>query len=94
MFHAATAVLLLQGLTGIATHGGLIGAFGKLTAGLDAAAKAHRSALNRAHDLRLSADYAAQVADLGPASSQLRLDAAQFVLFCEGLVGDSSPSSP
>jgi len=88
MFHAATAVLIARGPTPARTHQGVIGAFGRLVKDLGADPRSHGKALNRAQDLRLLADYGAQVPDLEETSAASRADAQRFVDYCERVLQD------
>lgn len=83
MYHAATAVLLEGAGQPALTHGGLIGAFGKLMRERGEQARAQGRLLNRAENLRLASDYGVAHVDLPHGAAELLRDAMAFVSFCQ-----------
>ncbi|MBF0269250.1 MAG: HEPN domain-containing protein [Alphaproteobacteria bacterium] len=85
MFHAAISVLLFQGEEAPVRHAMVVGRFGQKVKGMDDHARLMGRAFNRAHDLRLAADYAVGSKVLAESAKGLAEDAKRFVAFCEGL---------
>jgi uncharacterized protein (UPF0332 family) len=85
MFHAAIAVLLRRGEEAPLRHAMVVGRFGQLIKDMDEKARQMGRAFNRAHDLRLAADYAVGNKVLAETAHGLTEDAKRFVVFCESL---------
>lgn len=85
MFHAAIAVLLYRGEEAPVRHAMVVSRFGQVIKDMGESARLSGRAFNRAHDLRLAADYAVGNKVLAETASGLAEDAKQFVAFCEAL---------
>lgn len=96
MFDAARAVLLVSHAPVEAeiarTHRGLIAAFGQHIVRPGRASAALGKALNRAHEVRLIADYSGVSVNLDQAA-ELMAQASTFVAAAQGLLEDLENSS-
>lgn len=97
MFDAARAALLASGMTmGLdagRTHSGLIAAFGKHLVKQGTIARELGRSFNRAHELRLAADYSGDPIELSDAT-RLVHDAEEFVATLRGASLTACPPPP
>jgi uncharacterized protein (UPF0332 family) len=89
MFHAALAVLLRRDEDAPIRHAMVVSRFGQAVKDMSETARQMGRAFNRAHDLRLAADYAVGSKVLAQTAHGLAEDAKAFVAFCETLCGFS-----
>jgi uncharacterized protein (UPF0332 family) len=86
MFHAASAVILARTGTVPVRHATVVSEFGRLMCDLGGEGRRHGRALNRAHDVRLVADYAIDTRVL-PATARETIGAASALVgFCREIL--------
>jgi uncharacterized protein (UPF0332 family) len=86
MFHAACAVILARAGAVPVRHATVVSEFGRLMRDLGDDARRHGRALNRAHDVRLVADYAIDTRILPGTAKDSVEAAAAFVRFCRDML--------
>ncbi len=89
MFHAASAVVLAKTGTVPVRHSTVVSEFGRLMRDLGEDGRTHGRALNRAHDVRLVADYAIDTRVLPSTARETAQAATAFVGFCRKVVAGS-----
>jgi uncharacterized protein (UPF0332 family) len=83
MFHAATGLLLATKGTAPRRHTSVVGEIGLLVKAMGENGRRQGRAFNRAHDLRVLADYAVEGSVLAETARELVVDARAFIEFCE-----------
>ncbi len=83
MFHAATGLLLATKGAAPRRHTSVVGEVGLLVKAMGESGRRQGRAFNRAHDLRVLADYAVEGSVLAETARELVVDARAFIEFCE-----------
>ena len=86
MFHAAVAVVLARRGTAPVRHSTVVSEFGRLAQTMGEEGRRHGRALNRAHDIRLLADYGVDTTILPETARDAVRAAEEFVRFCEPIL--------